>query len=82
MVEIGLVVLEKKIFFYFVNVFSLFRNYLPMENVGTLHLNKLEYPSPTDALFQVRMKLADWCWRRRFFDFLNVFSLLSPLGKH
>ena len=43
--EIGSVVLEKKIFF-FVNVFSLFLNYLPLEKSGALHLNKLKSPSP------------------------------------
>ena len=34
-------VLEKKIF-YFVNVFSLFRNYLPLEKGRALYLNKLK----------------------------------------
>ena len=58
----------------FVNVFSLFRNYLPLENGGTLHLNKLEPPSPKDALCQVWLKLAQWFWRRRFLNFVNVFS--------
>ena len=39
-------VLEKKIFFNFVNVFSLFRNYLPLEKGRALHLKKLNplYP--------------------------------------
>ena len=40
LVETGSVVPEKKIF-KFVNVYSLFRNYLPMEKGGALHLNKL-----------------------------------------
>ena len=39
--EIGSMFLEKKILFNFVNVFSLFRNYLPVEKGGALHLNKL-----------------------------------------
>ena len=52
-------------FFNFVNVFSLFRNYLPLEKSGALHLNKLESPSPKDALCQVWLKLAQWFWRRR-----------------
>ena len=43
LVEIGPVVLEKKIF-NFVNVFSLFHNYLPLEKGGALHLNKIESP--------------------------------------
>ena len=41
LVEIGPVVLEKKIF-NFANVFLLFHNYLPLEEGGALHLNKLE----------------------------------------
>ena len=45
-------------FFNFVNVFSLFRNYLPLEKGGVLHLNKLESPSPKDALGQVWLKFA------------------------
>ena len=50
-----------------VNVFSLFDNYLPLEKGGALHLNKLESPSPKDALCQIWLKLAQWFWRRRFF---------------
>ena len=33
-------------FFNFVNVFSLFRNHLPLEKGGALNLNKFEPPSP------------------------------------
>ena len=32
-------------------------NYLPLEKGGTLDLNKLESPSPKDALCQVWLKL-------------------------
>ena len=53
-------------FFNFINVFSLFRNYLPLEKGGALHLNKFESPSPKDALCQVWLKLAQWFWRRRW----------------
>ena len=53
-------------FFNFVNVFSLFHNYLPLEKSRALHLNKLESPSPEDALCQVWLKLAQWFWRRRW----------------
>ena len=53
-------------FFNFVNLFSLFRNYLPLGKGGALHLNKLESPSPNDALCQVRLKLAQWFSRRRW----------------
>ena len=40
-----------------------------------LHLKKLESPSPKDALCQVWLKLAQWFWRRRFYNLVNVFSL-------
>ena len=53
-------------FFNFVNVFSLFRNYFPLEKGGALHLNKLESPQPKDALCQVWLKLAKWFWTRRW----------------
>ena len=44
LVEIGPAAQEKKIF-KLVHVFSQFRNYLPLEKGGTLHLKKLEFPS-------------------------------------
>ena len=40
----------------FVNIFSLFCNYLPLEKGGALHLNKFESPSSKDALCQVWLK--------------------------
>ena len=49
-----------------------------------LHLNKLESPSPKDALCQVWLKLAKWFWRRIFFKFVIIFSLFHnylPLEK-
>ena len=49
-------VLEKKIL-NFINVCSLFRNYLLLEKGGVLHLNNILSPSPKDALRQVRLKL-------------------------
>ena len=62
-------------FLNFVNVFSLYSNYLPLRKGGALHLNKLEFSTPKDALCQVSLKLAQWFWRRRFFNFVNVLSL-------
>ena len=67
-----------------VNILSLFHNYLPLENGRALHLIKLESPSPKDTLSAVWLKLSKLCWRRRFFNFVNVFSLFLkylPLEK-
>ena len=61
-------------FLKFVNVFSLFHNYLPFEKRGALHLNKLDSSIPNDDLCQVWLKLAKGFWRRNFFKFVNVFS--------
>ena len=58
LVEIGSVVLEKKIFLILSMYFSLFRNYQPLEKGRSLHMNKIEFPSPKDALRQVWLKLA------------------------
>ena len=55
LVEISPVVLKK-----FVNVFSIFRYYLPLEKGGALHLNKLESPLFKDALCQGCLKLAKY----------------------
>ena len=71
-------------FFNFVNEFLLFHNYLPLEKYRTLHFNKLESPSPKDALSHVWLKLAQWFWRRRLLNFVNVFLLFHnylPLEK-
>ena len=54
---------EEEYFLNFVNLFSLFLNYLPLEKGGALHLNKTESPSPKDALCQVWLKMAQWFWR-------------------
>ena len=55
----------------------------PLGKGRVLRLNKYESPSPKDALWEARLKLAQWFWRR-FLKFLNVFSLLRnylPLDK-
>ena len=70
-VEIGQVVLEK--IFKFRQCISLYHNYVPLEKGGAL--NKLESPLPKDALCQVWLKLAQWFWRKRLWNFVNVFSL-------
>ena len=56
----------------------------PLKQGGSLHLYKLEFPSPKDVLCQVWLKLAHCSWRRRYFNFVNVFLLFCyylPLEK-
>ena len=59
------------------SVFSIFHNYLPLEKGGPLYLDNLISPSHKDALCQVWLKLAQWFWKRRFFNFVNVFFTIS-----
>ena len=61
----------------FVNVFSLFCNFIPVEKGEALHLNKLESPLPKDALCQVWWKWTQWLWRRWFLKDFNVFFAIS-----
>ena len=71
-------------FFNFENVISRFRNYLAFEKGGALHLNKLVSPSHKDALCQVWLKFTQQFWRRRFLNFVHVFSQFLnylPLGR-
>jgi hypothetical protein len=47
-------------------------------------LNKLEFPSSKDNVYQVWLHLACWFWRRRFLTIFNVFLLFRyylPLEK-
>ena len=57
------VVLEKKIFKYLQYNFT-YSLLSPSEKGVALHLCKLESPPSKDALWQVRLKLAQWFWRR------------------
>ena len=52
--------------FKFHRCILLFCNNLPLEKGMALHLNKLEFPLPKNALCQVWLKLAEWFWRRRW----------------
>ena len=47
-----------------------------------LVLNKLESPSPNYDLCQVWLKLVQWFWRRRFLNFVSVFSLFPWKGQN
>jgi hypothetical protein len=61
------------------SVFLLFHNYLPLERVNPLHLNKLESPSPKDDLCQVWLKLAQWFWRRFLNDYTPILHFCNYL---
>ena len=81
LVEIGQVVLKKM---FFINIFLLFHYYLSLEKHVALHLNKLEFRSPKNALCEVWLKLAKWFERWRFSNIVNVFLLFCynlPLEK-
>ena len=63
-------------FFTFVNLYLFFRYYLPSAQSVTLHLNKVDSPSPKNDLCQIWLKLAQTHWKRRNFNFLNMYFLL------
>ena len=56
-----------------------FYDYLPLKRDWALRLNKLESLLAKEALCQVWLNLAQWFWRGRFLNLVNVFWL-SPLG--
>ena len=61
-------------------IFSI-SEFSPFGKGGGLHLNKLESPSPKDALCQVWLKLAQWFLRRSFFIssmYFRYFVIISP----
>jgi hypothetical protein len=62
---------------------SHFCDYLPFEEDQSLWLNKLEFPSPKDNMYQVWLILACWFWRRIFKNVQCIFTflLLSPFEK-
>ena len=70
-------------FLNFVNVFLQFV-IISHIKVWAFHLNKLKFSLPMNAFCQVWLKLAQWFYRRRFLNFVNVFSLFHnhlPLEK-
>ena len=66
LVEIYLVVLEKKVFKICLCILAIFSYYLPFEKDGTHHLNRFDSLAPKDHLCQVWLNLAPWFWRRRW----------------
>ena len=86
LIEIGQGVLEEKTFFKFRQCVFAISLLCSLRNGGAHHLNKFKFPSPKGALCKVGLKLAQWFWRRRFLNFVNVhvFSLFRnylPLVK-
>ena len=79
MVEIGRKVLERlSIYFHDFAIIS------PWKKGGTLHLNKLDFPSAKDDFCQVWLKLTQWFWRRRFLNlsiYFHDFAIISPWKK-
>ena len=75
LVEIGPVAIWRRFFFNSVTVVSLFCCYLPLEKDVAFYLNKLEYHSSNDALFQVWLKLAQWFWIKICRNFVIDFPL-------
>ena len=58
----------------FVNVFSLFHYYLPLEIGLALHLNKLKSPSTKDALVEIGPVVLE-----KIFKFCqHIFVIISP----
>ena len=64
-------------FFNFLNVFSLFRNYLPLEKGGALYLNKFESPSPKDALCHFLVEIGSVVLEKRNFKFSQYIFAIS-----
>ena len=62
--KFALVVLEK-ILTILSMYFCFFPYYIPLKKGVALLLNKPEFPSPKDALCQVRLKLTQGFWRIR-----------------
>jgi hypothetical protein len=63
LIEIGLLVLEKKIFKNFQCIFTLLL-LSPVGDGQPLSFEQFRIPSPNDDLCQVWLKLAQWFWRR------------------
>ena len=68
----------------FVNVFKLFRYYLPLKKGVALHLEIFDFTLHKNVLCQILLKWVQWFWRRRFSNILNrnsLFRYYLPLEK-
>ena len=71
----------RRSFIKFVNVFSKFRNYLPLEKGGAVHLNKLEFPSPKDDCANFGWNLPSGSGEENFKNlwiYFRFFLIISP----
>ena len=73
LLEIGPVVLVSSIYYHYFIIISLWKR---TESFSY----RLESPSRKGALCHVKLKLAQWFWRRffKFYQYIFIFSLLSP----
>ena len=85
LVEIGSVVLEKKKILNFINAFSQFRNYSPLEKGCALHLNKFENPDTKEGTV-LRLVVIGLVALEKTFEFCQCILLfriyLIYLNKH
>ena len=67
----------------FVNAFSLFLKYLPLEKVWVPSCEQIRIPSPKDVLCQFWLTLTQWFWRRFLKFRQNIFAIsqFPPLEK-
>ena len=77
--EISVVVLKKMIFQYFQNNFT-FSLLSPLEKGVALHLNKLESPSPKEALCKNLVEIGPVVLEKKIFKFHQCIFYF-PLGK-
>ena len=84
-VEIDAVVLGKKVFKKFCQSNFARQVPYPLAKEQDPSIEKKDFPSSEDALCQVWLEMALWFLRRRFLNFVNVFSLFRynyhPLEK-
>ena len=81
--QVWLILVEwfwRRRFFNFVNVVSLFRNYLPLKKNVALHLNKLEFLSPKE--FFSLVKNGTMALEKKIFSkYFSYFVIISPWKK-
>ena len=84
LIEVGLVVLENKIFKYRQSILAIWLSSPPpLENDVAFYLKKkIESPLPKKALCQVWFRMAQWFFRRSFFLFSSMYFrylvIISP----